>query len=203
MLRTLIIGIFISLQLSCASTEDQKRVNLPLLSAAPVGNTFAENSGDYIFAPDDIVEIYVHRQPRYSGRFLVKRSGHIFVPGLGPVYAKNRSVSLLQTAVQVKLRPFVKYPRVTVSPALSNSYKVTFSGNIRKPGVYTFNNKTTLLEGLAKAGGAMGESKKIILIRSDKNGLRKRFTSSLAEITEKETVIDRFVLERGDIVFIN
>ena len=174
-----------------------------MLSTAPVGSTFAPGSGDYVFAPDDVIEIYVHRQPKYSGRFMVKQSGHIFIPGLGPVYAKKRSVGLLRTAVQVKLRPFVKYPRVTVSPARSTSYKVTFSGNIRKPGVYTFNDKTTLLEGLAKAGGAMGDSKKIILIRSDKNGLRKRYVSSLAEITQKETVIDKFVLERGDIIFIN
>ena len=198
-----VMFIAISMQLGCMTTDEPQKPSLPLLSAAPVGNTFASNSGDYIFAPDDIVEVYVHRNPRYSGRFMVKQSGHIFIPGLGPVYAKNRSVGLLQTAVQVKLRPFIKYPRVTVAPAQSKSYKVTFSGRIRVPGVYTFSSKTTLLEGLAKAGGAMGTSKQIILIRSDKTGLRKRYSSSLAEITEQETVIDNFVLERGDIVYIN
>ncbi|NRA64016.1 MAG: polysaccharide biosynthesis/export family protein [Pseudobacteriovorax sp.] len=194
------ISIFI---LGCKTTPEEKPVVLPDISRAPVGTTFSANSGDYIFAPDDVIEVYVHRQPKYSGRFLVKQSGHIILPGIGPVFAKNRSVGLLKTAIQIKLKPHVKYPRVTVAAASSHSYKVTFSGNIRSPGVYTFSEKTTLLEGLARAGGAVGDSARVILIRSDKTGLRQRYTTSLEEMAEKKSIIDNFVLERGDIIFIN
>ena len=132
----------------CSTVEDYP---LPDLKTAPSGQTFSGQNGDYVFAPDDVVEVYVHRQPKYSGKFTIGQSGYIMIPGLGPVYAKNRSVSLLNSAIQIKLRPFVKYPRVTVATAYSHSYRVVFSGSVRKPGVYTF-SKTTLLEGIAVAG---------------------------------------------------
>lgn len=186
--------------LSCATAHD---VELPSIGQAPYGSTFSKQNGEYIFAPEDIVEVYVHREPKYSGRFTVGKSGYIIIPNLGPVYAKNRNVSLLQTAVQIKLRPFVKYPRVTVAPAYSYSYQVVFSGSVRKPGRYTFSKKTTLVEGLAVAGALHSKKTSIVLIRQDEHGTKQRYQIELDNIKERQSAIDNFVLERGDIVVVN
>ncbi len=193
----LIVAVLVS---SCMTTHDTQ---LPTLNQAPPGSTFSLQNGEYVFAPEDIVEVYVHRQPQYSGRFTIGKSGYIIIPNLGPVYAKNRSVSLLQTAVQIKLRPHIKYPSVIVAPAHSYSYKVIFSGSVRKPGIYTFSAKTTLMEGLAIAGGLRTHKASIVLIRRDKQGMKQRYQTDFENLSAESATIDNFILERGDIVFVN
>ncbi len=172
------------------------------LTTAPQGKTFGQD-GHYLIEADDLIDIYVHNKPEYSGRYRVGRNGLITLPRVGVVQASGRSIQLLRTALAIKLRPFVKYPRVYTSVAERNSYQVVFSGSIRKPGVYTLNKKTTLIEGIAMAGGLVGQPEaNVVLIRSDQQGIKRRYQAPVAELMAGSPSLDNFVLERGDIVLV-
>jgi polysaccharide export outer membrane protein len=170
---------------------------------APPGKTFSQ-SGDYLIAGSDLIEVYVHNHPEYSGRYRVSRSGYITMHRAGLVRATGRSAPLLQAAITIKLRPFIKYPRVSVSIVKPESYQVVFSGSVRKPGVYKLDDKTTLLEGLAIAGGiSRPQNQQIVIIRENAKGQKRRYLTNYQELMVGSVVLDNFILERGDIIYIN
>lgn len=199
------IGILIILQLTmaCKHQDQTELVGQDIRLAAP-GHTFS-STGEYIMDSGDLVEIYVHNHPEYNGRYRVDGAGFITLHKVGLVRAKGRSAQLLRTALTFKLRPFIKHPRVAASVVDTGSYKVVFSGNIRRPGVQKLDGKTTLLEGIAIAGGVSGssESAKIIVIRADEKGIKRRYITDYRVLMQGSPVLDNFILERGDIVYIN
>lgn len=171
---------------------------------APVGSTFS-SSGDYILDSGDLVEVYVHNHPEYSGRYRVDGGGFITLHRVGLVRAKGRSAQLLRTALNIKLRPFIRHPRATASVVETGSYKVTFSGSVRRPGVHRLDGRTTLLEGLAIAGGisSPAHSSVVVIIRTDNSGVRQRYITSYHDLMLGSPVHDNFIIERGDIVYVN
>ena len=200
-LRTLMSLILIPYLWSCGHARVS--VSGENIDSVRPGNTFSTSSGSYIFAPGDVVEVYIHRQPGLSGSFLISPSGYIQMPKIGPVFAKNRSVDFMKQTIQIKVRPFVKYAKVSINTGRLSSYKVIFSGQVRRPGTYVFNKKTTLLEGLAEAGGVLRRSKQVVLIRKDSQGNSSRYVTDYKTLLSGEKGTDGLVLERGDIIFIN
>ena len=159
--------ILLSLLLSnCKSTSDEEVSKFSQTTPPAAGNTFSGSSGQYVFAPGDVVVVHVDNSRKFSGSYVVDKNGYIRMPVIGAIYANKRSASLLKNAIEAKLRPHVKYPRVKVSTGRLASYKVIISGKVRKPGTYSFNRKTTLLEGIALAGGIYGSNAGSILVRT-------------------------------------
>ena len=186
----------------CASTEGSKQDWVDI-SKAPRGETFSSENGAYIFSFDDVVEVYTHRFPGFSGSFVINKSGYIQIPKVGPVYAKNRSAEFLKSAIRIKLKPHIKYPKVEVSTGTLHSYKVTISGAVRYPKEYQFDKQTTLLEGISRAGGALEDVDRVILIRSGKDGKRTRYTAKISALVKGERGLDNFLLERGDLIILD
>lgn len=199
-LLTAICVLGLTLTMSCAHSDSDEAEDR--LTMAPQGRTFGQD-GHYLIEADDLIDIYVHNKPEYSGRYRVGNNGLITLPRVGVVQASGRSIQLLRTALAIKLRPFVKYPRVYCSVAERNSYQVVFSGSIRKPGVYKLGKKTTLIEGIAMAGGLTSDGEaNVILIRSDKQGIKRRYLAPVTELLAGSPSLDNFILERGDIVLV-
>ena len=170
----------------------------------PGGNTFSA-TGDYILYPGDKVEVYVHGYPMFSGKFGVDRAGFIKLSKVGEIRAQGRSAQLLATALRIKLKPFVKYPRVSVAVAETNSYRVTFAGIIRRPGVHVSDGPTSLIEGLAIAGGILEdpENTNVIVVRSDEKGNKHRFSVNYQALMLGLAKLDNFRLERGDFIYVH
>ncbi|MFW7377663.1 MAG: polysaccharide biosynthesis/export family protein [Oligoflexus sp.] len=184
--------------------QDQTELVGQDIRLAPAGNTFS-STGEYVMDSGDLIEIYVHNHPEYNGRYRVDGAGFITLHKVGLVRAKGRSAQLLRTALTIKLRPFIKHPRVAASIVETGSYKVVFSGSVRRPGVHKLDGRTTLLEGIAIAGGVQSTSvsAKIIVIRADEKGIKRRYITDYQVLMQGSPVLDNFVLERGDMVYIN
>ncbi|SMF20985.1 polysaccharide biosynthesis/export family protein [Pseudobacteriovorax antillogorgiicola] len=202
MSRWKFIVVPLMLCMGCAGTPETENTWQDI-THAPKGSTFSGGNGQYVYAPGDVVEVYVHREPRFSGTFLIHKSGYIQLPRVGPVYAKDRTPSLLKAAIQTKLRPYVRYPKVTVSASHLSSYRVIFSGQVRKPGTYSYNKRTSLLEGLAKAGGVTSKGALVILIRKTSHGSKSRYVVNYQALVSGERGLDNLFLERGDLIFVN
>lgn len=172
------------------------------LENAPTGTTFSKLRGQYLFQAGDTLHVYIHRNKRMSGNFRVGASGYVHIPKIGPVYAKNRTASLIRTAIQLKLKPILRYATVDVTNGYLSSYQVIFSGGVKRPGTYRYDYKTSLLEGLARAGGVRSKNSRVILIRTI--GTKKhRYESSFKKILEGRDNFDHVILERGDMVFVD
>lgn len=169
---------------------------------APKGKTYSEQ-GEYLIDTGDVVNIATENKKEVNGTFKVTSTGMIALPLIGIVRAKGLTESQLRDSLILKLRPLVPAPRVTLSLVQTNSYVVYVTGQVQKPGSYKLEARTSLLQGLALAGGLRGDTaSRVIVIREAADGSKKRFETSYAHVRDGHDSIDNFVLERGDILLI-
>ena len=167
---------------------------------AMAGGTF-NRVGDYVISANDQVSIKVYGQDSLTGTYVVSSSGIVTFPIIGFVPAAGLTSLQLTERLQKALKPFVKNPLVTIAIAGKDSYTIYFSGEVAKPGSATLQTRTTILQGIALAGGLTRyASGRIVLLRTDQTGSVRRYATTYFKILAGRDGLDRLVLERGDIV---
>ncbi len=170
------------------------------LSLAMAGNTF-NRIGDYVISVNDQIAVKVFGQDNLTGNYVVSPTGGVTVPLVGFVQAGGLTTAQLQDRLQKGLKPYVKNPLVSVTVAGRDSYQVFFSGELARPGAVTMQSRTTLLQGIALAGGlSRYSSGRIVLLRQSPAGAIKRYATTYYKLLTGKNGLDRFMLERGDIV---
>ena len=109
-----------------------------------------------------------------AGLFLngysINTKGYISLPEVGSVLVLNKTIDEAQDLVQANVRKYL--PNATVFVKLV-SFKVTFLGEVSRPGqFFFFNEQLTLLEGLGQAGDLTLEANRenVTLIRQTTAG---------------------------------
>ena len=170
------------------------------LSLAMAGNTF-NRVGDYVISLNDQVAVKVFGQDNLTGIYVVSPTGALSLPLVGFVQAAGSTSAQLTDRLQKGFKPYVKNPIVTVTVVGRDSYQVFFSGEVMHPGAVTLQSKTTLLQGVAVAGGLTRyASGRIVLLRQTPTGAIQRYATTYFKLLSGKNGLDRFALERGDIV---
>lgn len=169
---------------------------------APKGRTF-NNQGEYLIGLNDKLNLRVVGSNEIAGDFVVSQSGFISLPLIGAINAAGLTEKELGKNLTEQYKIYLKNPVVSVGVTGYESFRIFISGEVRKPGVFTFQEKTTLLQALATAGGlaefARGE---IILHRIGKNGTVEKFVTDYEKVLKGDNKLDGFLLERGDVIHI-
>jgi polysaccharide export outer membrane protein len=134
-------------------------VGQPAMAAAPAElhaaqSVPATNAQGYTLRYGDTLSILMigNETPKLENQ-PIRPDGRVTVPLLGEVRAAGLTVSQLSTALTRDYRRFVRDPRLVVSVAQFRPLKITVLGLVNKPGIYLVTEPTTMLEGLALAGG--------------------------------------------------
>lgn len=190
-----ILLLFAALLPACAPTIPAQD-----LSQALAGTTFTR-LGDYVISANDQVSVKVYGQDNLSGTYNVSPGGVLTFPLVGFVQAQGLTSPQLTEKLQNGLKPYVKNPIVTVSIAGKDSYQVFFSGEVSKPGAVTLQARTTLIQGVALAGGLTRyASGRLVLLRTAPSGNIARYATTYHKLLTGKDGLDRFALERGDVV---
>lgn len=105
--------------------------------------------------------------------YLVDNEGYINFPVVGSIKVGGLTKRQCENTIREKILPYMsktENPIVTVKMA---SFKVTVSGEVKSPGVYTVDQeKISVLEALARAGDLTiyGRRENVLLIREDSTG---------------------------------
>ena len=84
----------------------------------------------------------------------VKSNGQISLPLIGTVMAGGQSIPDLERDLAAKYaKGYLQNPQVTVFVKEFTSQRITLEGAINKPGIYPITGRTSLLQGIALAGG--------------------------------------------------
>jgi polysaccharide export outer membrane protein len=170
------------------------------MSLAMAGNTF-NRIGDYVISANDQVAVKVFGQDNLTGNYVVSPTGALTFPLVGFVQAGGLTTAQLQDRLQRGLKPYVKNPLVTVTVAGRDSYQVYFSGELVRPGAVTMQTRTTVLQGVALAGGLTRyASGRIVLLRQSPSGPVRRYATTYYKLLTGKNGLDRLMLERGDIL---
>jgi polysaccharide export outer membrane protein len=108
---------------------------------------------EYRLGPDDLLRIAVWNRPDLSKEGRVRTDGQFFMPLVGNVQADGLTVAQLQAKLREALGEVLRDPQVDVEVMEYASKIYYVFGQTIKPGAYPVKATTTVLEGVATAGG--------------------------------------------------
>jgi polysaccharide biosynthesis/export protein len=145
----------------------------PALAQAQQPSTpTAEQKTDYVIGAGDVLQVFVWKEAELTREVTVRLDGRITVPLLGDIEAAGRAPQQLGDELEKSLSRFVESPRVTVAVTHPTSTRFFVMGQVGKAGEFPLSAKTSVLQGLALAGGFREYAKtdSIVIIRQEGKG---------------------------------
>jgi polysaccharide export outer membrane protein len=165
----------------------------------------AEKPSDalYIIQPNDILEIFVWKEPELTRKVLVRPDGRISFPLVQDLQAGGITPSELKSRIEFRLKEYLNAPNVTVIVEGIRSYQVFVVGKVQKPGGMTIEKPITVLQAIALAGGFQDYAKdsEMTIIRN--NGKENLvFEFNYKDVTRGKKSEQNIFLQSGDVVVV-
>jgi polysaccharide export outer membrane protein len=169
----------------------------------PPGETADDLPSPYVIQAGDLIEVSVWKNAELSRTVLVRPDGRISLPLLNEIPAAGRSAPELRALVAERLAEYVSTGEVSVIVHEVKSVAVSVIGEVRQPGRYQLQNRTTVLDALAMAGGLteFASAGGITVLRSD-GGQTARLPFSYKKAISPDGADENFVVRAGDIVIV-
>ena len=138
---------------------------------APVAADLIPGNSEYIFASGDGIEVQINDlfqvDKAEQFRRTVDQSGKILLPIVGSIEVAGKSQSELVGAIETKLKPIIRDPRVDVTIVEGRAFTFTVDGQVRNSGVYALQRPDFDIEqAVALAGGANEGARRIRIVRT-------------------------------------
>jgi polysaccharide export outer membrane protein len=176
--RALLVALALSLAsyvLPCVVLTSMNVVGATDDSSPNVTPMAAPVASDYRLGPEDVIDVFVWKEPDLSTTVVVRPDGKISLPLANELEASGKTAAELQQEIVDKLRRYVTQPVVSVMVKQINSMKISILGEVRKPDVYRIKNRVTVLDAIAMAGGFtdLARPTRVIVIRNTAKGPQK------------------------------
>lgn len=190
------VFIAVSAALAC-SASFSRAADLPN-SAAPPGNDRPE----YRLGPEDVIEVFVYKEPDLSTTVTVRPDGRISLPLAGELDANGKAAAELQQEIAERLKRYISGPVVNVMVKQINSLKISVLGEVRKPDVYRIKNRVTVLDAIAMAGGFtdLARPNRVVVLRNTPAGQQRIKVNVNQAVDDNST--PPLYLEPADTVFV-
>jgi polysaccharide export outer membrane protein len=172
----------------------------------------------YRIGPRDVLTltIYAGGEEQHVCSMTVSSEGTVNVPFVGSVRAKGLTISQLEDSVTKPLAAdFFVNPEVNIVISEYHSLQYYISGGVGTPGLYEMKSRATLLELIARAGGASAQHGNIAYIlrpSSDHTASKKKTQTpfsdkdplkiNLNKLLDKGDMSQNIELQSGDVVYI-
>lgn len=153
----------------------------------------------------DQVNLQVFGRPEFNTTTYVADDGTINVPLVGAVEVVGKSPSAAASAVAKALKAgeFLINPQVSLMLPSFKSQQVSVLGDVRTPGRYPLESRTTLLDLLAQAGGiAETGSSTVYLLRAGPDGKPLRQAIDLRGLASGRGEVPDVRIRSGDSVYV-
>jgi polysaccharide biosynthesis/export protein len=161
----------------------------------------AQNAQEYRLGPDDVIDVFVWKEPDLSASLTIRPDGKITMPLLNDLQASGKTAAQLQQEIKEKLSAYVTNPLVTVMIKQLNSFKFSVLGEVRTPGVYRVSQTVSVLDAIAMAGGFTEFAKRdrVLVIRNSKSN--ERINVDLKKYL-KDGKDSTFFVEPADVIYV-
>jgi polysaccharide biosynthesis/export protein len=164
---------------------------------------------EYVLGIGDQLSINVWENPALTTEALIRPDGTITMPLVGDLKAAGETPSSLKAMIRARLADFVKLQgsgsEITVAVRQANSYRITVSGEVTKPGVIHADHYVTVAEAIAEAGGftRFARRNSMTLMRRDaKTGRVKSIPLAYDFLVDGSHPEMNLVLIGGDSLFV-
>jgi len=154
----------------------------------------------YSIGPADVLQVIVWKEPDLSREATVRFDGMITIPLLGDVQAAGRTPGQLAESLSAGLARYIESPRVTVGVSQANSARFYVVGQVTRSGEFPLAGHTTVLQGLALAGGfrEFAKTESIVIVRRDQTVVPVNYK----RIADGKDVSQNVELSPGDTIVI-
>jgi polysaccharide export outer membrane protein len=199
-----VLSVLLLLSLWFAPAHAAQPAPLPV-PAAPV--PAAANAAGPLspLGPGDSVTLHVFGQPDMDTVLGVADDGTIRVPLAGSVQVEGMSSENAARRVEKAFKDggFFVDPHVTLTVTQSLSQRVSVLGEVRQPGRYPVDAKTSIIDLLAQAGGETEfASDTVYVLRTDTAGGVKRYPVNMKSLMGPGATAPTQLLHAGDSVFV-
>lgn len=163
----------------------------------------AQSATQYVIGPEDVLEVNVWDEARFSRPVPVRPDGKISLPLLNDIQAAGLTPLQLAAVITEMLRKFVSQPQVTVTVTAATSQRVYILGEVARPGPTPLLPNMTILQAIASAGGIsqFANQKRIYLLRTE-NGKQSRFPFNYKQAIREDTMKQNILLKPGDTIVV-
>jgi polysaccharide export outer membrane protein len=153
----------------------------------------------YKIGPNDVLSIFVWKEPDLTRDVTVMPDGKITFPLIGEIMAQGHTASELKQVISDKLQNFVTAPEVTVIVKESRSQVIYAIGKVTRPGPYPLAPGMTVMQALSAAGGftEWADTKNVMIVRKE-GGKETQLHFNYKEFTSGENLQQNILLKPGD-----
>jgi polysaccharide export outer membrane protein len=161
----------------------------------------------YLIGPRDVLSlsIYAGGELQQEVSLTVTAQGLINVPFAGQIRAEGLTTSQLEALIITPLsKDYFVNPEVNVYVKEYHSLRYYISGAVRDPGLYETSSKATLMQLIAKAGGAMPDRGNVAYILRDSTDQisgDQDVEHLLSRSKEPRKVDLKSLLDKGDMTY--
>jgi polysaccharide export outer membrane protein len=191
MKRQIIIASLLAVTSACTTTPYVWVNDLPKETSAK----------DYAIASGDVLSVRVFNQDNMSTRARVRRDGDIAVPFLGDVLVRGQSPAALSKELETRFKAYVVSPVVTITVEETQPTTVSVLGEVSRPGNYTVEASSGVLQALAAAGGLTEYASRgaIYVVRRDP---AQHIRFAFSGLNDANSHAATFRLQTGDVVVV-
>ena len=135
----------------------------------------SSTSASYVVGPEDVIEVFVWKEPDLSTTVTIRPDGMITLPLAGELDAAGYTPTQLGEMVADRLKQYMDRPLVTVVVKQINSPKISVLGEVRRPGRYLLLQTTSVLDAIAMGGGftEFASREFVVVLRQTPNGQQR------------------------------
>lgn len=155
------MGLALASVAACSSTpRSATPAAANLIAADQFAMTTPAEFADYQIGPMDKLRVSVFQVPDLSfDEVTVDTSGQLNLPLVGSIAAAGMTPDQLSQELRSRLATrYIRDPQVSVTIVSAASQKVTVDGAVTRAGVYEMRGRTTLMQAVAMASGAVREA---------------------------------------------
>ncbi len=170
-----------------------------------------ENTGDYLLAPGDRIDISVLEDPSLNRQALVRPDGKISLPLAGAIAVAGLTPEAVEGLIRRRLaKDFIEPPNVTVSLiaiGIEDEEEPAFYvlGGVAQPGRFTFDEEKpiTVLQALSRAGGlGVFAARKRVQIRRYADNVETLQLFDYDAVESGEGLLPPLFIEEGDVIVV-
>ncbi len=175
---------------------------VPVLAAQ---NNSAVGKGDasFIIEANDILEIFVWKEPDLSRKVLVRPDGYISFPLVQDMLAAGMTPSELKVQLEEKLKEYLTAPNVTVIVDAIRHYRIYVTGKVQGPSSFMVEKPITVLQAISLAGGLQefADESEVKIVRPTARGY-SYLDFDYKDVIKGKNVNQNIYLESGDVVVV-
>jgi polysaccharide export outer membrane protein len=142
-----------------------------LLCDALSTSAAAQSVSNYAIGANDVLSIQVFDQADLGGKYAVEADGTFSFPLIGRIKAAGLTIREFEEALRKRLADgYFRNPQVAVAIEQYRSQRIFVMGEVRTTGQVPLTGGMTLIEALARAGGALPSASGDVAIVRGRNG---------------------------------